>query len=97
MEASNKTVDKNIEAVLSIIKKQLISFFGHFIRTPQGRISRVWIRIIEQQKQHSMKAVSVLYSSKYRIKRGYEWMSYILQFHNGEVERKSLDIPDQNT
>lgn len=44
-----------------------------------------------------MKADSVLYSSEYRIKKGYEWMSYILQFHNGEVERKSLDIPDQNT
>lgn len=84
MKASNKTVDRKIEAVLSIIKKQLISFFRHFIRTPQGRISRVWIRIIEQ-KQHSMKAVSVRYSSEYRIKRGYEWMSYILQFHNGEV------------
>lgn len=88
MKASNKTVDRKIEAVMSIIKKQLISFFRHFIfifRTLQGRISRVWIRIIEQQKQHSMKAVSVRYSSEYRIKRGYEWMSYILQFHNGEI------------
>lgn len=77
METSNKTVDREIEAVLSIIKKQLISFFRHFIRTPQGRISRVWKRIIEQQKQHSMKAVSVLYPSEYRIKKDMnEWVTY---------------------
>lgn len=43
--ASNETVYKEIEPVMSTIRKKRISFFGHLIRTPENRIIR---RIIEK-------------------------------------------------
>jgi Reverse transcriptase (RNA-dependent DNA polymerase). len=43
--ASNETVYKEIEPILSTIRKKRISFFGHLIRAPANRISK---KIIEK-------------------------------------------------